>query len=119
MTTQTECGIARNTAAAIQFLDSCPAVREHVELSADWIEFRYDPSVEVSTYPEHLVWWDEGAAPDEATAALNAFAFHECDECGEIAAAAGMDLCSTCQRFTDLRDAEEQRERLELDGDGT
>lgn len=68
--TPTECGIARNTAAAQQYLDSCPAVREYIALDGDWLEFVYDPGIEVLNVPSHLVWFDEGSAPDEAQAAL-------------------------------------------------
>lgn len=67
-----QCGIAKNSAAAIQFLDSCEAVIEYIELNDEWLEFSYDDQVEVSVVPDHLVWFDEGAAPDEAIEALNA-----------------------------------------------
>lgn len=73
MNTASEHGVAKNTAAAIQFLDSCPAVRSYIELNADWLEFVFDPSIEVSVVPDHLVWFDEGAAPDAAQDALNAY----------------------------------------------
>lgn len=66
-------GIAKNTAAAIQFLDSCKAVETYVELSNDWVEFAYNDEVEVSVVPDHIVWFDQGAAPEAALEALDAY----------------------------------------------
>lgn len=66
LTTTTSVGIARNTAAAVFFLDSCPAVGMYTELNDQWLEFSYDPNMELSLVPHHLVWFDGGAAPEEA-----------------------------------------------------
>lgn len=66
-------GIAKNTAAAIQFLDTCEAVTTYIELNELWLEFAYDDQVDVTAYPEHLVWFDDGAAPAEANEAQNAY----------------------------------------------
>lgn len=66
-------GIAKNTAAAIQFLDSCEAVWQYIELNAEWLEFSYNDEVEVAVVPDHLVWFDQGSAPDAALEALNAY----------------------------------------------
>lgn len=66
-------GIAKNTAAAIQFLDSCEAVETYIELNNEWLEFAYSDDIEVSIVPDHLVWFDQGSAPDAALDALNAY----------------------------------------------
>jgi hypothetical protein len=67
-----EFGIARNTASAQAWLDQCDAVSIVEELNDEWLEFAFDPSIEVFAVPDHLVWFDQGAAPAEATEILNA-----------------------------------------------
>jgi hypothetical protein len=69
----TQCGLAKNSAAAVQFLNSCEAVREYVTLNASWLEFVYDDQCDVTNVPDHLVWFDGGAAPAEACAAQNQY----------------------------------------------
>lgn len=68
-----ECGLAKNTASAQLWLDQCDAVSEVVELNDEWLEFTFDPTVEVFAVPDHIVWFDQGAAPSEGLEALNAF----------------------------------------------
>jgi len=73
MTTATECGLAKNTASAQWWLDQCEAVKQVETLNDEWLEFTYDPAVEVFAVPNHIVWFDQGAAPREGLDVLNEF----------------------------------------------
>lgn len=49
-----ETGIAKNCAAAINFLNSCEAVISYKELNDDLVSFEFDETFEVYQVPDYV-----------------------------------------------------------------
>jgi len=58
-------GVARYTPNVVQFLNSCPAVISFTEVDNNWLNFEFDPTIEVLSVPRgvffnsEMLWEDE------------------------------------------------------------